>query len=130
VLRAFERADVDRVSPHEMHAPHSRFVTLCTVVAAKRADIDVDLAVPLLLARYRTHIYADDVPDPQVPGAEAPSHWKMGIDERDGAVVVVRPDGYVGCVVKLVEGPGTIEALEEYFGTFVARRLGGDDSSL
>jgi hypothetical protein len=36
-------------------------------------------------------------------------------------VVVVRPDGHVGCVVRLVDGEGTVEALEEYFARFVKR---------
>jgi len=38
---------------------------------------------------------------------------------------VVRPDGHVGCVVQLVEGEGTVEALEEYFGGFVVGGRGG-----
>ncbi len=48
----------------------------------------------------------------------------MGLDERKGGVVVVRPDGYVGSVVQLVEGSGTIDALNEYFGAFVTKSLG------
>jgi len=45
-----------------------------------------------------------------------------------GAVVVVRPDGYVGCVVKLVEGKGTADALNEYFSSFSARQIGTDSA--
>jgi len=40
-------------------------------------------------------------------------------------VVVVRPDGHVGCVVRLVEGRGTVDAFEEYFARFVRRGLWG-----
>jgi hypothetical protein len=137
LLVRFGRTDAGGggVSPHEQHAPHSRFLTLATVLAARRAAVADALlagaAVPPLLARYRTHVYADDVPDARVPDAEAPAHAKMGLDVADGgAVVVVRPDGYVGCVVRLVEGEGTTEALEQYFGAFVAGSLGGDVSRL
>jgi hypothetical protein len=105
------------------------FVALATVLAARRAAVADALllgaAVPPLLARHRALVFADDVPDARVPGAEAAAHAKMGVDVADGAVVVVRPDGYVGCVVKLVEGPGTADALERYFDAFVAGRLGG-----
>lgn len=35
-------------------------------------------------------------------------------------MVVVRPDGYVGCIVKLVEGRRVAEALDHYFSGFVS----------
>ena len=110
------------------------FLALATVLAARRAAVADALllgaAVPALLARDRARVYADDVPDARVPGAAAAAHAKMGVDVADGAVVVVRPDGYVGCVVRLAEGGGTTEALEQYFGAFVAGGLGGDASRL
>jgi hypothetical protein len=48
----------------------------------------------------------------------------MGLDEERGGVVVVRPDGYVGIVVGLVEGSGTVDALNEYFSSFCTKKLG------
>lgn len=58
------------------------------------------------------------------------AHKKMGFDAgvggRGGGVVVVRPDGHVGCVVRLVEGSGTVDALDGYFGAFVTRKVGGN----
>jgi len=42
----------------------------------------------------------------------------------------VRPDGYVGCVIKLVEGSGTVDALNEYFSAFTTKKLGGESASL
>ena len=60
-----------------------------------------------------------------MPDAKAAAHAKMGLSEDDGGIVIVRPDGYVGCVVKLVEGSGTVDALNEYFGAFVTKKLGG-----
>ncbi|KAM0328460.1 hypothetical protein ACHAQA_004867 [Verticillium albo-atrum] len=112
------RSDIDTVSYHETHNPHSLFFTLCTIFAATRSSIEIARDVPKLLARYRDHVYADDVWDRRVPDAKAAAHAKLGLDEEKGGVVVVRPDGYVGVVVSLTEGPGTADALNEYFGAF------------
>lgn len=127
---AYTRQDVDTVSHHERHNPHSLFFTLCTVFATKRTNVEISSDVPELLARYRDHIYADDRWDWRVPDAKASAHAKMGLDEERGAVVVVRPDGYVGTVVSLVEGTGTISALNEYFSAFCIKKLGGVTSQL
>lgn len=77
-----------------------------------------------MFQHYAAHVYADDIWDKRVPDAEAAAHAKvgLGVDVEGGGgggVVVVRPDGHVGCVVRLVEGKGTVEALEEYFAGFV-----------
>jgi hypothetical protein len=121
---AYARADIDRVSHHERHNPHSLFFTLCSVFAAPRAEIDIARDLPPVLARYRDHVYADDRWDRRVPDAKACAHAKMGLDEEKGGVVVVRPDGYVGVVVGLEEGSATVDALNAYFGSFCTRRLG------
>ncbi|PHH71876.1 hypothetical protein CDD83_5078 [Cordyceps sp. RAO-2017] len=117
-------SDMNEVRREEMHNPHSRFFTVCTVLASKRARIDISRDVPALLARYRDHIYADDVWDHRVPHAVAAAHAKMGIDEVKGGVVVVRPDGHIGMAASLVEGNGTVEALNEYFSAFCVQTFG------
>lgn len=119
----FEREDIASVSYHERHNPHSRFFSICTTFAASRPQVDIAEALPPILARYSDHVYADDVWDPMVPDARAAAHAKMGLDPIEGGVVVVRPDGHVGCVVSLVEGSGTVDALNDYFGAFVAKAI-------
>ena len=119
----FEREDIASVSYHERHNPHSLFFSICTNFAAPRAKVDVAEALPPILARYSDHVYADDVWDPMVPDAKAAAHAKMGLDPTKGGVVVVRPDGHVGCVVSLVEDSGTVDALNDYFGAFVAKAI-------
>ena len=60
------------------------------------------------------------------PAAAAHAKVGLGVSGGDGGgVVVVRPDGHVGCVVRLVEGRGTVDALEVYFARFVRRGLWG-----
>lgn len=127
---AFARSDIDSVSYHERHNPHSHFFTVATVLAAPRSQIEIQQLLPSVLARYRDHVYADDVWDQRVPEAKAAAHAKMGLDEAKGGVVLVRPDGYVGCVVQLVEGSGTVDALNEYFSAFVTKKVGGETAQL
>lgn len=120
---AYLRRDIDQVSHHEMHNPHSLFFTLCTIFATRRSNIEITRDAYGVLTRYREHVYADDQHDEQVPHATASAHAKMGFDEEKGGVVVVRPDGYVGIVVDLVEGSGTVNALNEYFSAFCTKQF-------
>lgn len=127
---SYLRNDVDRVSRHEKHNPHSQFFTVCTVFSTRRPSIEISRDVPGILGRYREHVYADDLHDDQVPDSDAPSHAKMGFSPETGGVVVVRPDGYVGIVVDLVEGTGTVDALNQYFSAFCTKPLGGRISTV
>ncbi|KAG6011079.1 hypothetical protein E4U21_000110 [Claviceps maximensis] len=127
---SYIRPDVDKVSYHEQHNPHSLFFTICTIFAAQRSEIEISSEVPELLARYRDHVYADDRWDAKFPNAKASAHAKMGFDQTKGAVVVVRPDGYVGAVVALEEGNGTINALNDYYSAFCTKKLSNVGSSL
>ncbi|KAL9608918.1 MAG: hypothetical protein Q9167_006274 [Letrouitia subvulpina] len=120
----YERNDIGTLSYHERHNPHSHFFTICITFAAPRESIDIKDMVPNPLVRYRDHIYADDIFDGQVPDARAPAHAKMGLSVEEGGVVVVRPDGHVGCVVRLAQGDGTVDALNEYFAAFVSKPVG------
>jgi phenol 2-monooxygenase len=47
--------------------------------------------------------------------AEGQGHGMYGVDLARGAIVVLRPDGWVGCVVPL-EG---VQLLKEYFGALL-----------
>ncbi len=120
---SYERNDLSSVSYHERHNPHSKFFTICTTFAAPRHTLEISEVLPRILARYRDHVYADDLWDQRVPDAKAAAHAKMGLDEEKGGVVVVRPDGYVACVVQLLEGSGTVDALNDYFRAFVTKDL-------
>lgn len=127
---SYARADIDSVDYHERHNPHSNFFTLATIFNANRPDIEINDMLPDLLARYWDHVYADDIWDERTPDAKAAAHAKMGLPENEGGVVVVRPDGYVGCVVKLVHGRGTVDALNAYFNSFCVKSLGGTGAQL
>ncbi|KAI4725618.1 hypothetical protein E4T49_06622 [Aureobasidium sp. EXF-10728] len=123
----FGHPNLGQVSYHEKHNPHSLFFTINTIFNAKRPEIEIRSLLPEVLARYFDHVYADDIWDQKVPDAKAAAHAKMGLSQEEGGVVIVRPDGYVGCVVKLVEGTGTVDALNSYFSTFTSKKVGGAD---
>jgi hypothetical protein len=115
---------------HEHHNPHSGFLSLALIFNSPFNKIFIDEQLPEVFARYADHVYADDVWDQRVPDAKAAAHAKMGLDEEKGGVVVVRPDGYVGVVVRLEEGKGTCEALDGYFGVVTGKKLGLERASL
>ena len=93
------------------------FFDYLTVLATPFAEWDVD-SVPAALRQVRDRVYADDLPDRRVPGVTVGTlHTKYGIDLEKGAVVVVRPDGYVGAVVGLNEDGHA--ALNAYFSGFL-----------
>lgn len=77
-------------------------------------------SLPDLFASYRHHVYSDDSRSRKfVTEGQGMAHMKMGFDSRERGVVVVRPDEYVGRVVKLEEGRKTTEALDQYFSGFI-----------
>jgi hypothetical protein len=95
------------------------------IYASEKNKIDVS-SIPGLLQAYHQHLYADDIPDIRVPTAKAAAHAKIGFSLDQGGVVVARPDGHIACTLKLVEGSGTVDALNEYFSSFVTKPLGQD----
>lgn len=90
------------------------------IVAKNRFSFELDDVKHL--GPLRAWIYADDVEaggerlsdddgDESVGGL----HSKWGLDRKQGGVVVVRPDGYVGCVLGLDD----VDAIEKYFAGFL-----------
>lgn len=122
-LSAYRRPDFADVSHLERHNPHSKMFTLSFVFASEKKEVDIS-SLPQLIQDYHHHIYADDFPDVRVPHAKFSAHEKLGFDTEKGGVVVVRPDSHVSAVVRLVEGSGTVDALNAYFGAFSSKPLG------
>ncbi|KAJ5123194.1 hypothetical protein N7448_009291 [Penicillium atrosanguineum] len=124
-LSVYRRADIADVSFFERHNPHSKLFTISTIYSAVKNEIDME-AVPQVLRDYHHHLYADDIPDVRVPNAKFAAHEKLGLDAEKGGVIVTRPDSHVACTVQLVEGSGTVDALNEYFNAFATKSLGQD----
>ncbi|KGO75497.1 Protein of unknown function DUF866, eukaryotic [Penicillium italicum] len=122
-LSVYRRSDIADVSFFERHNPHSKLFTLSVIYAGSKNTIDVD-SIPQVLRDYHHHLYADDIPDVRVPHAQFAAHEKLGFDAEKGGVVVTRPDSHVACTVQLVEGSGTVDALNEFFNAFSTKPLG------
>ncbi|KAL8290074.1 hypothetical protein RQP46_003013 [Phenoliferia psychrophenolica] len=94
------------------------FFTFLTIFSTPHTEWDIE-SIPFHLRSYRDQIYSDDILDHRVPeaGKNAPLHTKYGVDVTKGAIVVVRPDSYVGAVVSLNEDG--FKALDAYFAGFL-----------
>ncbi|KAK7031527.1 phenol 2-monooxygenase [Favolaschia claudopus] len=110
------------VMNHDDHAKHTHtfnpFFTFLTIVGTHWYEWEIaDLPSPLRL--YRSQVYGDALFDHRVAEADtnAPLHRKFGIDMQKGAIVVVRPDSYVGAIVDLSED-GWL-GLNDYFAGFL-----------
>lgn len=125
-LSVHRRPDFKDVSYFELHNPHSKLFTLCIIFASQKNQVDMP-ALPKIFQDYRHHIYADDIPDVRVPHANFAAHEKLGFDVEHGGVVVVRPDSHVACTLQLVEGSGTVDALNKYFNAFSAKQIGQNE---
>lgn len=128
-LTSFLRDEVQALPARDQYSPFSHFYTFATILASPRASIEISEELPKMLSAHRDLVYADDVEDIRVLGANAAAHKKMGLDEDRGGVVVVRPDGYVSCVVALKEGSGTVDCLNNFFGGFLAKKLAVSEKS-
>ena len=106
-----------RDTHYDSDNPHSKFFSIALTLAAKRPEIEIS-NLPELFQAYSGRIYADDRRQMKALDAKFGSHAKVGLTGDEGAVVVVRPDGHVGVAIRLVEGQGTVEALEGYFRGF------------
>ncbi|KAJ5753942.1 phenol 2-monooxygenase [Penicillium nucicola] len=97
------------------HNPHSPFFSFCIVFNAFRESIDISTALPEFFSQCRYHVYADDELYGKYSALKGSVHAKMGVDPQLGGLVVVRPDGYVGCTLSLMEGSAISRGLAEYF---------------
>ena len=118
-LTRFSSRDCATDNHHESHNPHSPFFSVALIIPTHRPKVEVN-QLHQFYQDYSGHIYADDIWSERVPDAQAAAHAKVGLED-EGGVVVVRPDGHIGCVVALTEGNGTYEALEGYFASFTVR---------
>ncbi|KAJ7049750.1 phenol 2-monooxygenase [Mycena amicta] len=117
---------VDNVGDGKARHVFNPFFTFLTIVGTHWYQWEID-DLPSPLRLYRAQVYGDAVFDKRVPEslalcsqpttANAPLHAKYGLDKSKGAIVVVRPDSYVGAVVELCEDGW--EGLNDYFAGFL-----------
>ncbi|KAL3459562.1 FAD binding domain-containing protein [Aspergillus heterothallicus] len=96
---------------------------LGTSVFFRRASEKAVVNLLAIAAVGNTFLGVQDALEGQMPFAatyydpKRGAHHRYGVDLRYGALVVLRPDGYVGCVADLSADGG--RAVEEYLGGFL-----------
>jgi len=95
---------------------------LLTICTTRKETVNY-LDVPAFLRSHWTKVFVDDVSIALNAGGKAYSTY--GIDRDGGAIVVVRPDGYVGIVGSLED----VGYLNTYFSGFMAQRTSSSSHS-
>jgi len=88
---------------------------LLTICATRKETVNY-LDVPAFLRPHWTKVFVDDISVTLNAGGKAYSTY--GIDRDAGAIVAVRPDGYVGIVAPLED----VGVLNTYFAGFMTQR--------
>ncbi|KAH8991708.1 FAD binding domain-containing protein [Lactarius akahatsu] len=86
--------------------------SVITIMCGEKATVN-HLAVPPVLRPHWTKVLLDDTDITGTRGGWI--HERYGISRMAGAIVVVRPDGYVGTVAPLDK----LTVLDDYFGSFM-----------
>lgn len=81
-------------------------------------------SLPPVLSQSKWTVYLDNVPQLDTLGQKCTDKWLGGLGDEEVAIVNVRPDGYVGSIMRfsaLDHGAGTkaAHALDAYYGGFL-----------
>ncbi|KAG9952097.1 phenol 2-monooxygenase, partial [Aureobasidium melanogenum] len=110
------------VQPHRYVAA-SRLSTFCVITSSPKEDFEIADLPPVLQASKWT-VYLDDVPSQDTRGQHCIDKWIGTLEHDQVALLIVRPDGYVGAAKSWSYGTeGTAQAsvwFNEYFSGFLA----------
>ncbi|KAK6008276.1 hypothetical protein QM012_000179 [Aureobasidium pullulans] len=110
------------VQPHRYVAA-SRLSTFCVITSSPKEDFEI-VDLPHVLQASKWTIYLDNVPEQDTRGQHCIDKWIGKLEDNETALLIVRPDGYVGAVKPWsCDAEGSIGAslwLDEYFGGFLA----------
>lgn len=115
-LALFSQALVVQDSFYEAFGGPDRF-NLVLVAKGTPFEIEGKLDLELAALRDKATVLADD----RAPDEDAHSTW--GVDHCSGAVVVIRPDLWVG----ISAVPADVDSLAQYFGGFLEARSVGTE---
>jgi phenol 2-monooxygenase len=113
----------DAYAQPQRHTAASRLYTPAVVTTAPKSSAEV-VDLPPLLQKSRWAFYLDDIPDAAGKSQSCTQAWLGGLQESQVAILVVRPDGYVGAISRwdsLVQGSGQQAGgwIDEYFWGFL-----------
>lgn len=115
--------DSDAYAQPQRYTAVSRLYTPAVVTTAPKNSLEI-ADLPPLLQRSRWAFYLDDLPDAAGKPQSCTQTWLGGLQETQVAILVVRPDGYVGTISRWDAraqdcGRQAGAWLDEYFGGFL-----------
>lgn len=118
-------------APHDQFVCPERYTPVSGVftyalVTPERGDLELD-GLPHVWRESPFSIYLDDIAYKDTRGQSARKKWLGGLEGEEVVVVNVRPDGYVGCVRRFVDGGResggvAVEWLDQYYEGFLRDR--------
>jgi phenol 2-monooxygenase len=115
--------DSDAYAQPQRYTAVSKLYTPAVVTTAPKSSAEIVDLSPLL-QKSRWAFYLDDIPDAAGKSQSCTQAWLGGLQESQVAILVVRPDGYVGTISRWnlqAQGCGQEAGLwlDEYFGGFL-----------
>jgi len=115
--------DSDAYAQPQRYTAVSKLYTPAVVTTAPKGSVEI-ADLPPLLQRSRWAFYLDDIPDAVGKSQSCTQAWLGGLQESQLAILVVRPDGYVGAIsrwdtIEHEHGRQAGTWLDEYFGGFL-----------
>ncbi|KAI3394058.1 hypothetical protein diail_3277 [Diaporthe ilicicola] len=107
----------------ERYLPVSQLFTYALITTTEKAKFELT-SLPPVLSKSRWTVYLDNVPHLDTQSQGCTEKWIGEIGSDQAAVVNVRPDGYVGSIMKFStagEGAGreAAQSLDDYYGGFL-----------
>ncbi|KZL87492.1 fad binding domain-containing protein [Colletotrichum incanum] len=114
---------------YDIHVRPERYTSvnqLCTfalITSTEKNDFEI-ASLPPLFSQSGWTVYLDDVAPLDTQGRSCTDKWLGGLGSDEAAVIIVRPDGYVGSIGRWSatnRGAGELAAkwLDNYFGGFL-----------
>lgn len=114
-------ASDDFIRP-ERYTPISGLFTFALVLQQKSREVEIE-EVPPLWRDSKFTVYADDIPESDTRGLGVTEKWMGGVLAEEVGIVVIRPDGYVGCLKRFrgrkSDAVRAASWLDEYFDGFL-----------
>ncbi|KAF2270338.1 FAD monooxygenase-like protein [Lojkania enalia] len=107
----------------ERYTPISGIFTYALVTDMDRNKVEIE-DLPFLLRDSRWTFYLDDVPHQDTRKQKCLDKWLGGLGDSEVAIVNVRPDGYVGCLRRWVDGSrdsglSAVRWMDRYYEQFL-----------
>ncbi|KAF9877016.1 FAD binding domain-containing protein [Colletotrichum karsti] len=116
------RVDDQHVRP-ERYTSVSELSTFALITSTDKNDFEIS-SLPPVFSRSGWTVYLDDVAPLDTQGRTVTDKWLGGLGADEAAVIVVRPDGYVGSIgrwntTESTAGQTAAQWLDDYFGGFL-----------